>query len=141
MNDIEMLNTICENAEMGRDGISHLAAMSSDAAFKGLLETQQNEYQKNYDDASKLLGKLGQVPKHANRVAKASSFIGSKVRTLTDTSPSKLAELMIEGSTMGITKLTKEFNQYGGDQQEIKDLALRHLLAEQTNIDQMKQYL
>ena len=48
---------------------------------------------------------------------------------------------MIQGSTMGITKMIKRINEYDGEDEQILDLARKQVKTEQANIEQMKKFL
>ena len=123
INDIEMLDYICQNAEMGRDGIMNIIKSTDDLPLRQALEAQLTEYQQTYDAADQMLRERGKQPTSVNPMAKASSFVMSKVKTLTDNSPSQIAEMMIQGSTMGVTKITKRMNEYDGSDRRIVSLA------------------
>jgi hypothetical protein len=62
---------------------------------------------------------------------------------MSDASSSHLAEMVIEGSTMGITDTTKVINEYESDPEcrEAVELARKIVRFEQDNIEIMKKYL
>ncbi len=137
----EMLKYICQNAEMGRDGIAHVVKIAEDPEFRRVLETQQAEYQETYNTADKMLQQRGEKPAASNPMAKMASYVTSSVKTLNDHSPSRIAEMMIQGSTMGITKMIKRINEYDGQNEEILKLARKQVKTEQANIEEMKKFL
>lgn len=139
--DSDMLQYIYQNAEMGRDGINHIIKMTDDSGFRKALEEQLNDYQNTFDTAEKMLRDKGQEPESSNPMAKASTFVSSKMQTLMDNSPSHMAEMMIQGNTMGITKMTKRIHEYDGKDEEILKLAKKQVATEQANIEQMKKFL
>ena len=55
-------------------------------------------------------------------------------------STSKIADSMIQGSTMGITKIIKHINEYNGDDRVLK-IADKLLKTEENNVEQLKKYL
>ena len=63
--DIEMLDYICKNAEMGRDNLSHILDKIEDAELHKCLVSQMEEYQKTYDSAYEMLDSLGHKPESA----------------------------------------------------------------------------
>ena len=69
------------------------------------------------------------------------SYVTSSMKTIKDHSPSKIADMMIQGSTMGITKMIKRINEYDGEDEQILDLARKQVKTEQANIEQMKKFL
>ena len=64
-----------------------------------------------------------------------------KASTLTNHSASQFAEMMIQGSTMGIINLCKQLNSYKEVKPEIRALAERLLQFEEGNIQELKKYL
>lgn len=141
VNDITMLNFILQNAEMGRTGITHILPHAKDDRMQQVLNNQLMEYDKIYISSMDMLNKRHEQPEHINPMAKISSRIMSTMKTLTDPSASKIAEMMIEGSTMGVTKITKNLNAYDGGDERVRDLANKLLKTEQANIEQMKKLL
>lgn len=141
LNDTEMLDYICQNAEMGRDGIMNIMNRTKDISLRQALEAQLTEYQQTYDSADQMLRNRGKHPTAVSPMAKMSSYVMSKMKTMSDSSPSQIAEMMIEGSTMGITKITKRMNEYDGNNSEILSLAEKQLKTEQANIEEMKKFL
>lgn len=139
--DVEMLNYIHQNAEMGRDNIMHMIKMTDDTRFRHSLQTQLEEFEIIYNDSDGMLKEIGNEPEKVSPVAKLMSYTGSTIKSLSDHSPSHLAELMIEGSTMGITTLTKQLNNYNGKDKKILHLAEKELKTEQNNIEEMKKFL
>ncbi|MCI8497615.1 MAG: hypothetical protein HFE85_05130 [Clostridiales bacterium] len=139
--DITMLNFILQNAEMGRTGITHVLPHAKEEKMQQALNNQLIEYDKIYITSMDMLHKRNEQPEHINAMAKLSSYVMSTMKTLTNPSTSKIAEMMIEGSTMGVTKIIKHLNEYDGDDERVRDLANKLLKTEQLNIDQMKKML
>lgn len=141
IHEIELLNQIHQNADMGRDSIRHIIKLSNDVDFLHTLNSQLEDYQQAYDESGHLLKELNAQAEDANPMAKTMSKVTSTIKSLVNPSTSKLAEMMIEGSTMGITNLTKQINAYGGSRQDVLNLAERQLHTEEKNVEEMKKYL
>lgn len=139
--EIELLNQIHQNADMGRDSIRHIIKLSDDAEFLHALNTQLDGYEKAYDTSNGLLHKLNAQPEDASPVAKTMSRITSTMKSMVNPTTSKLAEMMIEGGIMGITNLTKQINAYSGSRQDILNLAEQELHREEKYLEEMKKYL
>ena len=139
--DQELLNDVFRNAEMGRDSIMHVIKLTDDPKFRRSLETQLSEYQKVYDSADSMLQERGGKPEDVPAMSKMMSYVMSSMKTINDNSPSCIAEMMIQGSTMGVTKITKRINEYKGHDERVRDVANKLLHTEQVNIEEMKKYL
>ena len=64
-----------------------------------------------------------------------------KMKTMGDKSPSHIAEMMIQGNTMGVTKSLRVIHDYSMEDERVSDLANKLLETEQNNIEQMKPFL
>lgn len=74
-------------------------------------------------------------------MARLSSEVMSTAKTLADPSASNIAEMVIQGNNMGITKSLKHLNDYAGNDPEVRNLAEKLLETEQANVEQMKPFL
>ena len=72
---------------------------------------------------------------------KAMSWMGIQLNTLTDSSNSKLSELLIQGNDMGVVKGTKLLNNYSFMNNEIKNILSDFVRLQEKNIDDLKEYL
>lgn len=144
INDEQMLNSICETADMGRESLRQVLEKTDDSALKGTLKTQISEYDHDYNLALEMLQRNGLEEKHpkARPITKAESQVTVNLKTaFTQKKESQIAEMVIQGSSMGVVKITKELNDYHGGNQEVKQLAEKHLQTEQNNIEEMKRFL
>lgn len=139
--NVELLNYIYQNAEMGKDTINQLIDISQDEGYKKLLQSQLEEYTSIYDRTDKKLKELDKEAKSINSFSKASTYAMINFKTLANKSPSHISEMLIQGSTMGIIDLTKKLKEYADADQEILSLANKLLKLEQNNVEECKKYL
>jgi len=138
----QMLEYIFKGAEMGHDSITQLMRESSDSEFRSALDSQREEYHRIMEQAEELMIKHGgQTPKGIGVMQRMSSQAMTTMKTLTDNSTSKLAEMMIQGSTMGVTKMMRYISDMPNIDSDISQLSQKLLHTEQSNIEQMKSYL
>jgi len=141
MDDEKMLNMISKNAEMGVIGIDAVKDYASSDVFKRELLNQRSEYNKIYKSAYSMLKDKGCKVSHPNAMAKMSTEMMSRMKTFADSSDSKIAEMMLQGSAMGVAKVIKNSNDYVGNNEQINDLAEKLRKTEEHNIENMKRYL
>ena len=141
INDVKLLNHIHQNADMGRDSLRHILNLSNSSELSSAVRTQIDDYEKVYIASEKMLKDRGAVAEDARATSKFMANIGSRMETMMDSSESKLAEMIIQGSTMGITTLTKQLNDYCGDDENVRDFAKQQIEKEQENIENMKRFL
>lgn len=141
MNDEKMLNMISKNAEMGVVGIDAVKDYASSEKFKKELMNQRSEYSKIYKSAYSMLKESGCDVSHVNPMAKMSTEMMSRMKTMADPTDEKIAEMMLQGSAMGVAKVIRNSNEYTGNNKEINDLAEKLRKTEEQNIENMKRYL
>ena len=112
MNDIEMLNCILQNAEMGCQGITNIRRMEHSMAVDRVLCDQLARYGRFYGAAHKMLTSRGEKAKHISPVVKTMTRIAAGRDLQRDASASHIAEMMIKGSTMGVNKLVRRLRDY-----------------------------
>lgn len=138
MNDTEFLNLISKNAEMGKVGIDSVMDYTKDERMREALKVQAKEYDKIYAEAVEMLKARNAQVQHLSPMAKIGSEMTSAMKTMTDHSAAKIAEMMIQGSTMGVTKLMKNRGDYDGNDEDIMSLSDKLLSTEERNIQTMK---
>jgi len=139
--NIEFLNYIYQNSQMGVDTIKQLMGIVDEGAFKNMLTSQYNEYQQIHIAADQLLQQQKKEAKDIHVLAKISAYISINLNTLTNKSPSHISEMLIQGSTMGIIDITKNIKKYPTAESSIIDLANRLLQFEQQNTEECKKFL
>ena len=139
--DVELLNYILENAQMGKDSIQELLKRVEDPQFRSLLQNQMEGYQTIYDRTSDKIDRMGGEKKQISPMTKTMSEMMIKMKTLTDHSPSHVSEMMLQGSNMGIIDMTKRMNHYQSADSEIVGLANHLQEFEQNNVESLKKFL
>lgn len=141
LSETQLLNHIYQTAEMGQDGIQSVLKYANEPKLCSALNAQMTEYRKLQDSASQMLKERNREPAGINPMAKMGSEMMSAMKTMTDHSATKIAEMMIQGSTMGVTKSIRTIRDCDLKDERVKDLADKLLQTEQANIEEMKKFL
>ena len=139
--NIEFLNYIYQNAEMGKTTISQLIDISEDQSFKHSLQSQFREYNEICNMADNKIKQFQEKSKGIGTMTKLKTYIMININTIKDKTASHIAEMMIQGSSMGIVDITKKLKEYNNAEQDIIELGNRLLKFEQQNIEEMKTFL
>ncbi len=139
--ETELLQNVYRNAEMGRDGLYFVMKKTDDPAMRRVVETQLMEYQTIMDEAEERLRAAGEQPQGSGKLAKLMVRMAAARKTAQDNSPAALADMLIEGSGMGVTKIMRELTRYRAGCEEAAALALRLQKTEENNIERLKAYL
>ena len=135
------LGEIYKNAKMGADSIINLLPKVSDDALRSAMTMQLDGYEKYAARAARALEGRDVTPKEETLMVRLSAKMGMAFNTMISTSTSHIAEMMIEGSNMGITDMTKLVNNYDTQDSEAVRLAREIISFEEHNIEILKRYL
>ena len=141
MEDIQILKEINKNSKMGMDALTTVIKKVDNQEFKSLLNTQHDEYQNIFDRTQELLIQHDSGVQDTPIMQKAMSWVGIQFNTVTDTSTSKLSELLIQGNDMGVVKGTKLLNNHSFINDETKNILADFVRLQEKNIDDLKKYL
>ena len=138
--NIQFLNLIYQNAQMGLVGIDTVMKKVESEAIAKLISEQRQEYEKFLEDSHRILIKYGAKEEEISKLKELSSKAMAEVMTM-NKDDKEIAKLMMEGNQKGVLEITSELNQYEGDDEEILDLAHKLLATEEHNREEFKQYL
>lgn len=141
--EAEMLDQLYKNVKMGSDSIVKLMNKVSDGQFKTDLTDQLNGYEGFAAKAKARLKEMGDEAKEENPMTKLWANIGMTMSTLTDSTDSHLAQMVAEGSTMGITDGIKLLRDY--ENTDVSEYALKLVREviefEERNLERAKKYI
>lgn len=140
-NDYALLNEIYLTGVMGMESIRGLLPKVKSPRFRTDLQHQNDQYQSIAQEADAALNQMGKCPEEPCPSQLAALKLGLCANSLCNRETSHLAEMMIQGSNMGILSLTKVLNTYQEEDTPARALASRTLAIEEENIRRMKAYL
>ena len=108
-NFLNELHKACNAAIVGIDNIKP-EVKSKDLI--ALIEKQNNYYESYIKDLKKMAVDYDFTPDDVSYFMKANSFISSKIETMIDNSDSKVAEIMINGTKMGIKQMDELIHEF-----------------------------
>lgn len=140
----ELLEEVYKTAAMGRFSMMKLieALKERDNKIKGYLEELLEDY-RNYEDQSKeLLLKENIEPMEENAISKLMASMGIQKEVKGDNSDAAMAEMLIQGISMGSIEMEKQIKNYKDrvDKDDMK-LAKKFLKFQEKAIEELKKYL
>lgn len=139
--NLELLNYVYQNTKMGEELTSTVLKSVKDEHLKRDLITQMEGYSSLNDKARAQIYQDDEKPKEINPMVRTMSKSSTMWNTMMDKSPTHIAEMMIQGSTMGIIEATEKLNQYETAEKSVRSLARDVVHFEQNNIERLKSYL
>lgn len=107
----EALAEIYRNAQLALVSISNILPAVEDEEIKTELHSQHEEYERFSAKAAMLARDLGLELKEPNPMKKAMMWGSIKMNTMTDNSRAHIADMMVQGTVMGVTSLRTTASQ------------------------------
>lgn len=142
--NLELLEYICKNSEMGVYSTTELIRKlnGKENKIKKVVEGILKGYENFYKDSKKLIKKDKKEVKETGLMTKMMTSMGIKKEVLADNSDAAIAQLMIEGLTMGTTQITSKLKNYKNDaDKKIVSMADKYLKFQDESIEQLKKFL
>ncbi len=126
---------------MGMDSISTVSEKVSEPNFKDNLSFQYTQYGDILDSVNEIYKKYGEIPKDDNPMTEVMAWTGIQMNTITDKSNSHIADMLIQGTTMGIIEGRKLLNQNPNVDQEVKQVLNTFVEMQENNVEKLKTFL
>lgn len=139
--NIQTLTQLHKAAKMGMDSISFVSEKVCDKEFQNNLSFQYTQYGQILDQANKLFENYGEIPDENTAKDKIMGWTGIQMNTLSDKSTSHLADMLIQGSSMGIIEGTKLLNHSTNLDEDVSNLLSTFVSMQQNNVEQLKKFL
>ena len=138
----EALAEIYRNAQLALQSISNILPETEDGDLRAELKSQHEAYEHFSARAQMIARDKGLELKEPNPMKKAMMWGSIKMSTLTDNSRSHIADMMVQGTVMGITALRTTANDFldSGDER-IKTLLKEMIEKEEEFEKKWKTYL
>ncbi len=138
---LNVLDELNKGSCMGVDAINFILEKATDEDFKKVLSDQKNEYEKMTDKIGNLYKEYSEDDPHETTgMNKAMTWMSVEMKTMTDHTTSKLAELMMQGTNMGIIEGRRLLNNKSGDE-KIDSLVEEYVNMQEKFVEILKRYL
>ncbi len=121
----EVLAEVHRNCEYAKQSISDILPETDDEKIKEELLRQHEEYERIAGKAALLARERAIELKNPGPIKKAMMWGGIKMNTMKDDSSAHIAEMMVQGTVMGVTALRTTIGEMSDDyaDEDVKDLA------------------
>ena len=138
--EMELFQYIYKTADMGCQGIDTVEE-HAEKRLREELRRERQEYRAIRDEADGYIRQRGDTPAGVGTMARVSAEWMSKGQLAMDDSRGKIAEMMIQGTTMGVTKTIQHLRDYDGEDESALRLGERLLEIQEENVEEMKRFL
>ena len=139
--NITVLNEIHKGLVMGMESISVVSSKVGDNNFKQLLEEEYAQYGNILDRVNNSLEGTGKKGDDTSTPQRVMGWTSIQMSTITDKSNSHIAEMLINGTTMGIIKGRKLYNQYPDISKETRQTLDDFVQEQEHQVEKLKEWL
>jgi len=140
-NEVNVLDELHKGACMGKDAIHFIMEKVKDDGLKQELNRQYEKYNEISDKIERLYPEYSnKEPHETSAMNKAMTWYGIEMRTFMDDSTSKLAELLLQGTNMGIIEGRKLLN-HKGTEPEVHALVQEYVAMQEDAVEKLKTFL
>ena len=138
---INVLDELNKGACMGKDAINFIMDKVEDDDLKQELNCQYEKYNEISDKINNIYDNYSDgEPHETGTMNKVMTWYGIEMKTLTDHTTSKIAELIMQGTNMGIIEGRRLLNHKDTDQ-EIHSLVQEYVDMQEDAVEKLKKFL
>lgn len=139
---LNILDEINKGATMGMDAISYVSEKVQDADFRQVLDAEYNKYKKISQRVNDVYFHYSnKEPHETNTMNKMMTWYGIQMKTMTDDTTSKLSELLMQGTNMGIIEGRRLMNQNNNISPDVENILNDFVVMQEDSIETLKKYL
>lgn len=139
--NLKLLNAIYRNVTMATHAIDNLQDKIEDQKLLKLMNKQNKIYETITADCEEIASYYSEELTAINPMAKMSSSVSINIKTMMNDNTNHIAEMLIQGSTMGITDIIKAIGESPNSDEKIKNIATRLQHSEEEFVDSLKTFL
>ncbi len=140
-NNINILDELNKGACMGQDAINMIMEKVTDKNLAKVLKEQNKKYDLIINKIAKIYPNYSNKDPHETSIMnKAMTWYGIELKTLMDNSTSKITELLLQGTNMGIIEGRKLLNNKNTNA-EIHSIIQEYVDMQEECVEKLKNFL
>ena len=139
----ELLGELFKNVSMGKESLLNVMPKVKNDELRAELTEQLDRYSDFCRQIKDMLSECGEQAKGQNIFVKMTSKIGIEMNTLTDPTDEHIAQMVIEGTTMGITDTIRAVRDYENSSCSEEALAIARKIVsfQEKSVESVKKFL
>ncbi len=140
--NLNILDEVNKGATMGMDAISYVSEKVNDGDFRKVLDVEYGKYQNISNRVNELYSNYSsKEPHETNAMNKMMTWYGIQMKTMTDHTTSKLSELLMQGTNMGIIEGRRLINQNNNIAPDVQNILHDFVTMQEDSVETLKKYL
>ncbi len=144
-NNLNILDEVNKGATMGMHAIKMVGDKTQNADLKATLKTEYEKYNKISERIHELYSQITteKKPHETNKMEKMMTWYGIQMKTITDDTPSKLSELLMQGTNMGIIEGRRLLNENQNTRidESVKNILNDFVSMQEDSVETLKKFL
>ena len=128
---------------MGMDAIKFVSDKVSDSRFQNVLNVEYGKYKNIFERVDQIYPNYDKTddPQVTSTMNKMMTWYGVQMKTMTDKSNSKISELLLQGTNMGIIEGRRLLNNNPSVDNEVKQILNDFVTMQEDSVETLKKYL
>ncbi len=140
--NLNILDEVNKGATMGMDAITYVSEKVKDGDFKQVLNVEYDKYKNISNRVNELYSNYSsKEPHETNAMNKMMTWYGIQMKTMTDNTTSKLSELLMQGTNMGIIEGRRLLNQNNNIEPAVEHILNDFVTMQEDSVETLKKYL
>ena len=140
--NLNILDEVNKGATMGMDAITFVSKKVKDKNFKKVLDIEYNKYEQISYRIKDLYSQYSKKnPHETNTMNKVMTWYGIQMKTINDDTVSKLAEILVQGTNLGIIEGRRLLNQNPKVSRNIKKILNDFVAMQEDSLETLKKFL
>ena len=143
-NNVNVLDEINKGTTMGMEAIEYVSEKVGDPQFRDVLNIEYDKYHNIATRINEIYPKYAnKEPHEPGKMSKMMTWYGIQMNTMSDKSNSKISELLMQGTNMGIIEGRRLINQNQNNNinDEVKQLLNDFVVMQEDSVETLKKYL
>ena len=138
---IRLLRECDAGVDMGVKGIEDCLSSVTDEHFRNFLVENKKEHEQLKREIGDLLKGYHDSGKDSHPIVETMSKMKTTMKLMMDDSDESVADILTDGTNMGVKSLNKFLNEYKAADEKSKDIAKRLINLEEALTIKMREYL
>ena len=141
--NVKVLDEENKGATMGMAAIHFVSEKVGDERFKKVLDVEYNKYKEITTRVNDIYSQYTteKDPHETNAMNKMMAWYGINMKTMTDQSNSKISELLMQGTNMGIIEGRRLLNNNPSVDTEVRQILDDFVVMQEDSVETLKKYL
>lgn len=141
--NVKVLNEVNKGTTMGMDAISYVAEKVGDKEFQNVLNVEYGKYKEINKRVENIYTQYStDKPQETNTMNKMMTWYGVQMKTINDQSNSKISELLMQGTNMGIIEGRRLLNHNNKEiDKEVRQILNDFVVMQEDSVETLKKYL